>query len=196
MPGQIFKNVTGSLIVINETGTEIPGDAEFDIEDHPELLNSHQFKKLISLNFIIKIPEKKDPENDPVKILTTGHSSPIPTETIREIVMEMGMTIKDLLVDQNRMDIDKIASQIIDRIEEKNNMQNHGVMVDKEQNGHGKVSNEGFQVEAMRAEAMNSALKFQSVEDRPAVKIQEEVDDLDDLGQAAKALKRTLQGDA
>jgi hypothetical protein len=179
----IYRNVTGNMIMINETGTEIPPDAEFDIEDHPELERSHQFKRLVSMNFIVKVPAKRNNDvGDPVKILQAG---PIPIDVMRQLAAEMGAVFKEALAHQDVIDVDRLARQVGDHI-----MQN-GVVADKRDV---QVSNEGFEVEAARSKVMDSALRFQSVGDRPSVSVQEELDEGDDLGGAAKRLKRTLEG--
>jgi len=185
----IFKNVTGNMIMINETGTEIPPDAEFDIEDHPELERSHQFKRLISMNFIVKIPSKRS-EEDPVKVL---HSGPVDgqdtIDIIRQIASEMGAVLKEAII-HDGMDIDRLARQVGDHI-----MQNVGMVADKQGRDVVKTEDDRFDVELARAKMMDSTLRFRASDDRPSVSVNEEVDDGDDLGDAANRLKRTLQGD-
>lgn len=183
----IYRNVTGNLIMINETGTEIPEDAEFDIDDHPELERSPQFKRLVSMNFLVKVPSKRDDESkDNVKTLNAGSPTVVPVEVIRQIASEMsaemGAVLKEALT-QGVIDVESFAKQIGDHI-----IQNGGFMTDKED----AKKSMGMEIEAARAEMMNSAMRFQT--DRPSVSVNEEVDGRDDLHSAANALKRTLQG--
>jgi len=189
MPGT-YRNVTGNLIMINETGTEIPPDAEFDIDDHPELERSHQFKRLVSMNFIVQIPMKRNHDvDDPVKMLQAGPPSVISHDVMRQLAMEMGAAFKEAISQQGGIDVDKLAKLVGDHI-----IQNV-VMADKRDDEHMQVSNEGFEVEVARARMMDSSLRFRSAEDHPSVSVQEEIDEGDDLGGAASRLKLTLRGD-
>lgn len=191
--GTTYRNVSGSLIMINETGTEIPPDAEFDIDDHPELTRSPQFKRLLAMNFIVPIPTKRDHDaGDPVKILQTGPPLVVPIEAIRQIASEMGAAFKEALSGRSNVDVERLASLVGDHI-----MQNGGVIADKARVDQVMASDAGNDIEAERAKVMDAALRFQSPGDRPSVSVREELDQGDDLGGAASRLKRTLhRGDA